>query len=204
MANAQQKYLQKPGRRKVNRSKQMRLFFPILLISIMSCNHSDADNLSFWEKQKNRFKYHKKTEFAVDDALLADLKTLKKTSLHVAPWIDSVYLYSWQGSDKFKNEFTVIGNEGRFGPGIFYVITNKMDSLISSIRIAGIDDSGNEWTNFKTVFVTKDTFFIDRNKTKVSYRDTLEKYGASRRGMELHAIEKNGGITAILRLYGSN
>jgi hypothetical protein len=180
---------------------QMRLFFAILLILITSCNHSDADNLSVWERRKNNFKYHHKTEFIVDDTLVADLTSLKKASLHILPWIDTVYLYSWQGSDKSKNEFTVVGNEGKYGPSIFYVITNKKDSLISSTRVSGINDSGNEWNNFKTVFVTKDTFFIDEGKTKVSYRDTLEKYRATRSGFTLHAIEENGDVTVIVRDY---
>jgi hypothetical protein len=178
----------------------MRLLFPILFISIIGCIHPEAGNESSWEKQKNKFKYKKKSEFVVDDNLLADLKNLKKMAFHVKVWIDTVYLYSWQTSDRFKNEFTVVASEGKYGPSIFYVITNKMDSLISSIKIAGAKDEGNDFANFKTVFVTKDTFFIDCSETKVSYCDTLNKYGTSIFGMELHSIDTNGQIHTILTI----
>lgn len=170
----------------------------------MSCNNSNEDKISFWKNQKNNFKYHNKIEFVINDTLLADLITLKKVPLHIRPWIDTVYLYSWQNSDKNINEFAVVGIDGQYGPSIYYITTDKNDSLISSSRIAGTDDSGDEWSLFKAIFVTKDTFFVVDNNLIASYRDTFEIYKATKSGMILHAVEKNGEISVILKDYSDS
>jgi hypothetical protein len=111
---------------------------------------------------------------------MIDLSTLKKAPLHLIPWIDSVYLYSWQERDPTKSEFTAIGIEGKYGRSLFYLVFDNKDSLISSTKIAGTDDDGDSWSTFGTTFFSKDSFYMTTN------------------GTTLHAIEKNGQVTVIL------
>jgi hypothetical protein len=177
----------------------MRFILITVILGILSCNHLTADKLSYWETQKNDFKYRNKTEFVANNEVRYNLKTFKKISLHLLPWIDTVYLYSWQDRDPTKNEFTVIGNEGKYGLSVFYLIFNKKDSLISSTRIAGANDQGDYWINFRSVFFSKDSLYVINTYTKNPYSDVFPKDKPQTSDSTLHVIEKDGNISVNIR-----
>lgn len=116
---------------------------------------------SFWETQKNNFKYHNKIEFVSDSLLWSDFKanTFQQISHPLFNSIigDPVYLYSWQSRDTTKNEFTVIKHDGELGLKMFYFILDKKDSLISWTQIGGKGNEGGYWFETRSKFISKDT-----------------------------------------------
>lgn len=161
----------------------MRLILAIIILVIVSCSHSPAGTTSYWEKEKRNFKYRNKTNFFLEDSLQSELKTLKKVPLRLRPWIDSVYLYSWQERDPTKNEFTVVGIEGQYGPSIFYLIFDKKDSLLSFTRIAGTDDSGNIWRSYGATFFSIDSFYMNSVKPQIPTHDPTVVYVLGKDGI---------------------
>jgi hypothetical protein len=171
----------------------MRTILMILTISLFGCNHSTKVD-SYWEGQKDNFKYRNKTYFFISEEIQHDLAAFKKVKLQVDRWIDSVYLYSWQERDPSKNEFTVIGLEDESGPALFYVIMDKKDSLLSSIQLAGINNEGYGGNFFSTTFFAKDSFHITTKYVDNQNADGKQSFFNH---SILHAIEKNGQFMAI-------
>lgn len=167
----------------------------IIIISLFSCNDS-TKLVSYWEGQKSSFKYRNKIHFFINEEIQHGLNSFKKVNLQVERGIDSVYLYSWQERDSSKNEFTFIALEGESGPAIFYVIMDKKDSLLSSIRLAGINNEGYGGNFFSTTFFAKDSFHIT---TKFIYNQNAEGKQSVYNSSMLHAIEKNGKFMVILK-----
>lgn len=170
------------------------------MISFASCDDSTTSASSYWEKQKDNFKYQNKTEFVSDSALRADLVYLKKISYPLLGKrkTDTVYLYSWQERDKTKNEFTVIEDEGEYGLSIYYLILDKKDSVISSTRIAGKDFEGSYWFNTKGVFTSKDTILTTQSLALGYDSATNREFGAG--SSQKMAIEKNGVLAVIVEV----
>ncbi len=56
----------------------MRLIIVILLFCFTDCNIAPLRRTSFWETQKENFKYRNKYEFVSDSTLWVNYKTLKK------------------------------------------------------------------------------------------------------------------------------
>jgi hypothetical protein len=177
----------------------MRLIFTIGVFVLLSCNTRVTEKLSYWENQRHGFKYANKFEFFSDSALLDDLKHLKKLPLQLEPWIDSVYLYSWQECNSSKVEFTVVGIEGKYGPSIFYVIFNKKDSLLTSKRIAGSNDEGDTWQNFGSIFISKDTF-QEIDHLEFFTLDRIKKYKLNQR-LPIHVITADGEFSVRIREF---
>lgn len=172
----------------------MRTILLVITMSLFGCNDSTGV-ASYWESQKDNFKYHNKTEFFINSEIKNDLSAFKKVRLPLEKWIDSVYLYSWQERDPSKNEFTVIGLEGESDPTLFYVIMDKKDSLISFIKLAGINDEGYGGNFFSTTFFAKDSFHIT---TKFIDTQSSDAKQSAYYSQILHAIDKNGHFMIIL------
>lgn len=170
----------------------MRIILLLIIMELFGCNNSTGVD-SYWESQRGDFKYRNKTEFFIDTEMKNDLSVFKKVKLPLEKWIDSVYLYSWQERDPSKNEFTVIGLEGKYGPALFYVIMDKKDSLISSFRMAGTDDEGNGTQILGTVFFAKDSFNTNKQYFKGQNTDGQPEFTYSR----LHVINENGVLEII-------
>src|SRR5829696_1502755 len=110
----------------------MRLLISIIVLLFISCNGLTKKSFSFWETQKNNFKYQNKKEFVSDSILWVDFEanSFKKIRHSMFDSIigDPGYLYSWQDRDTTKNEFTIINDDGELGLKIFYFILDKEDS----------------------------------------------------------------------------
>ncbi|MES2776157.1 MAG: hypothetical protein V4722_18410 [Bacteroidota bacterium] len=117
------------------------------------------NNNSFWETQKENFKFKNKSEFISDSVLRVDYKTFKsiKHPLFDSTLRSEVYFYSWQDRDETKNEFTVINDEGELGLKIFYFILDKKDSLLSRTQVSGKGGEGGYWFETRTKLISKDT-----------------------------------------------
>jgi hypothetical protein len=139
----------------------MRLLISIIALLFISCNGLSGKSFSFWETQKNNFKYQNKKEFVSDSMLRADFKANNFKKIR-HPLFDSImgnpgYLYSWQDRDTTKNEFTVIKNAGELGLKIFYFILDKKDSLLSWTQIGGKGSEGGYWFETRSKFISSDT-----------------------------------------------
>jgi hypothetical protein len=139
----------------------MRLLISIIVLLFISCNGLTKKTFSFWETQKNNFKYQNKKEFVSDSILWADFEANSfKKMRH--PMFDSIigdpgYLYSWQNRDTTKNEFTIINDDGELGLKIFYFILDKKDSLLSWTQIGGKGNESGYWFETRSKFISHDT-----------------------------------------------
>ena len=104
----------------------------LVIILIVGCK-SPPTKMSYWESQKDQFKYRNKTEFRSDSILQADLPSLKIVNDSIFRRITErpVYLYSWQERSKATNEFTVVVDYGERGLYTYYFVLDKRDSCES-------------------------------------------------------------------------
>jgi len=139
----------------------MRLLISIIVLLFISCNGLTKKSFSFWETQKNNFKYQNKKEFVSDSILWVDFEanSFKKIRHSMFDSIigDPGYLYSWQDRDTTKNEFTIINDDGELGLKIFYFILDKEDSLLSWTQIGGKGSEGGYWFETRSKFISHDT-----------------------------------------------
>ena len=141
----------------------MQVLSAMLVFCFISCNSLTRHQVSYWEKQKDNFRYQNKSEFVSHSTLQADYKTFK-TSRHSLFgnffsnkfFSSKVFLYSWQDRDSSKNEFTIIKDDGE-GLKVIYFILDKKDSLLSSTQIAGKGNEGGYWFETRSRFMSKDT-----------------------------------------------
>jgi len=137
----------------------MRIQTFLIIVLFLGCKNLTKNDNSYWETQKQDFKYQNKKEFISDSILRANYKTFKslKHPLFDSILGDKVYLYSWQDRDKTKNEFTVINDDGELGLKIFYFILDKHDSLLSWKQIGGKGSEGGYWFETQTKLLNNDT-----------------------------------------------
>ena len=142
----------------------MQILSSILVFCFISCNSLTRHQLSYWEKQKDNFRYQNKSEFVSDSTLWADYKSFTTSrhslfgnSLFGNFFSNKVYLYSWQNRDSSKNEFTVIKDDGELGLKVIYFILDKKDSLLSSTQVASKGNEGGYWFETRSRFMSKDT-----------------------------------------------
>ena len=139
----------------------MKIILMIISLTI-SCNILKEKKTSFWETEKDKFKYQNLKEFVSDSNLKVDIQSCyKKRHQPIDSLFESkkVYLYSWQDRDSSKNEFTVVKDDGELGLDIFYLILDKKDKLISIIDLAGKGMEGGYIFETKSKFINKDSIF---------------------------------------------
>jgi hypothetical protein len=158
-------------------------------------------SLSFWETQKNNFKYRNKKEFISDSILLADFKANSFKKIRHAMF-DSIignpgYLYSWQDRDITKNEFTIINDDGELGLKIFYFILDKKDSLLSWTQIGGKGSEGGYWFETRSKFMGHDTLLNLGAITKWWHFDKEHKMERTKGDTTFSylIIDRNGKVT---------
>jgi hypothetical protein len=157
----------------------MRFLIPIIVVLFFSCKGLSKKSFSFWETQKNTFKYQNRNEFVSDSIMRVEFeaKSFKKIS---HPLFDSIinapaYLYSWQDRDTTKNEFTIIQDEGELGLRINYIILDKMDNLLSWTQIGGVGNEGGYCFETRSKFISQDTLLKIRSVTEWPYFDKNKK-----------------------------
>lgn len=129
-------------------------------IVITSCNNNKQKPQSFWQQQKDKFKYKQKNEFVSDSFLYKEYTTLTRMR---HPLFDSlfsnqpVYLYSWQDRDETKTEFTIVKDAGELGLKMFYVILDKDDKPLSITQIAGTGFEGGYIFETNSKWISRDT-----------------------------------------------
>lgn len=139
----------------------MRFWIILACISLhaISCNNKKDQARSFWEQQKDKFKYKQKNEFASDSSLFKEHTTLTRMR---HPLFDSLfhgpaYLYSWQDRDETKTEFTVIKNAGELGLKMFYFILDKNDNPLSVTQVANVGFEGGYMFETNSKWISSDT-----------------------------------------------
>ena len=137
----------------------MQILNPLLILCLISCSNQKQSQTSYWETQKNNFRYQDKNEFLIDSLLKVSYKQLPKANYKLfSQTVDNkIYLYSWQNRDKKYNEFTVIRDYGEHGLQIIYCIMDKKDSLISFTNIAGRAGEGGLLYDTRSKFLSRDS-----------------------------------------------
>jgi hypothetical protein len=133
----------------------------MILLAMISCRSGPAGRTSYWEAQKEAFKYRDKRAFVADSILEQDMKTLRLVSHPVFRNIGTgaAYLYSWQNRDAAINEFAVIRDDRKFEHGlkIYYLTLSKDGRLISATHIANRGEEGGYSFETTSRFINRDT-----------------------------------------------
>lgn len=172
----------------------------LVTVLIVGCKYSTT-RLSYWNSQKDQFKYLNKTEFRSDSALRAELPSLKMVddSLFRKILKRPVYLYSWQERSKVTNEFTVVVDGVDWGLHTYYFVLDKRDSLICYKYIAGMYGEGDAWYEESAKFVRKDTIAMFRTLVGRSDNGINENIEYHVQALDTSFFHKNNRIQTIYK-----
>ena len=173
---------------------------PVLVMYFLtSCNVVKVKGDSYWESQRDNFKYSNLKNFISDSILKEKVKSCYKVrhkSLQGVFSPGKVYLYSWQSSDSTKNEFTVVKDRGELGLDIFYMIMDKNDNLITKTKLAGRGMEAEYIFEIRSEFIAKDSILQIRSITQdldLEKRKKMDKFIGDSTFLYL-TIDKNGKI----------
>ena len=122
----------------------VKVYFAIIGINLFGCSSIQTNRYSFWESQKDKFRFQHRKEFTSDSSLrieLAQCNAVRHRCIDTIFSSKKVFLFSWQKRIPTTNEFTVIIDDGELGLTIFYIVCNKSDEVLSVFPVAG---AGNE------------------------------------------------------------
>ena len=172
----------------------------LVTILIVGCKYSTTKT-SYWDSQKDQFKYRNKTKFRSDSALRAELPSLKMVddSLFRKIIKRPVYLYSWQERSRVTNEFTVVVENVDWGLHTYYFVLDKGDSLISFKYIAGMYGEGNALFEESSKFVGKDTIAMFRTFARWSDSSINKNVEYHFQSLDTSFFDKNNRIQTIYR-----
>ena len=170
-------------------------FVVIILFILYSCNE-EKKPITFWETQRNNFRYQDKKEFIIDSSIWENYKSLM-SSRH--PMFDSivsgpVYLYSWQQRAPENIEFTVLKDRGEHGLSILYFIVDNNGKIISWEQVAGKGyEGGYSFETFSRV-LNKDTLIHAGAITQLIDFNTLKKMARTKGDTSFYylTIDKSG------------
>lgn len=140
----------------------------VMMYVLTNCNILKVKGDSYWESQRDNFKYSNLKSFISDSILKENVKSCYKVrhkSLDGVFSSGKVYLYSWQSRDSTKNEFTVVKDEGELGLDIIYIIMDKDDNLISTTELAGRGREGGYIFEIRSEFIATDSILQIRSTT---------------------------------------
>lgn len=172
--------------------------FILLLIIFIGCNGNKE--ISYWESQKENFRYQNKKDFIIDSLVEVEINSclpIKHISLDSIFPGEAVYLYSWQNSDSLKNEFTLIKDRGELGLKIFYVIMTKNDKLLSVTDMASSNREVYDLFETKSKLHSKDTILQVRKVTRWLDPETQKRFDLpkSDSSVLIYIIGSNGKVT---------
>jgi hypothetical protein len=121
---------------------KLKLLLSLFVIFVYSNCSIISGNKVEWTSQKSKFRFSKLQEFAIDSSFFARKNECPKVSnilLDKALGKGEKRLYSWQGNDNVKDEFTVVHDQTAYerGYSVFYFTANKKGEIISYEKIAG-------------------------------------------------------------------
>lgn len=179
--------------------KEVSHFLAICVLLNFSCNTIDSNQDSYWSSQKEEFRFSRLNEFVVDSLLEKEINSFAKRNHKSLDSIfpsEKVYLYSWQDSDRTKNEFTVVKDRGELGLKIYYLIMDKEDKLISVTDIAGAGREAYHLFETTSKFISRDTILQVRTVTQwidLDKQERLSKTKADSIFLYL-IIDSSGGV----------
>jgi hypothetical protein len=170
-----------------------------LSLYAISCNNKKDQPRSFWEQQKDKFKYKQKNEFASDSSLFKEYTTLTRMR---HPLFDSLfhgpaYLYSWQERDGTKTEFTIIKDAGELGLKMFYFILDKNDKLLSVTQVSNVGYEGGYIFETNSKWISRDTMLnigatTELFSSDINNRDSILKGDTT---LSYFIVDRNGQVT---------
>lgn len=137
----------------------MRSYYVILMcLILLSCKSNDKE--PYWLGQKEKFKLKNIQTFLIDSSLKRNYKDyplLKNQELDSLLNEQETYLYSWQERDTSFIEFTILTWDEYRGMGLYYLVADKEDHIISTLRIAGANGEGGSKYEGYGSFISRDT-----------------------------------------------